>query len=247
MDLLLGTLTLRPYVFVFFAVYLAAASADLGWRRTFAFASWVWPVALLAELTSTRTGFPFGLYHYTGTTRGREIFVADVPLMDPLSFTFLAYGAFCLARATLGSRRQPSWALALLSGVLMMLIDVVVDPLAVRGERWFLGGIFEYAEPGLYFGVPLSNFAGWILVGAVGVGGYLRVAGRAGAPRPGNVRPGIALYYCVVGFNLAVTAWLGEWALLLCGGALHAVLAGVLYTVATRAAPTVRHRGLDVE
>jgi putative membrane protein len=247
MDLLLGTLTLRPYVFAFLAVYVAAASADLGWRRTLTFAFWVWPVALFAELASTRTGFPFGLYHYTGTTRARELFIADVPVMDPLSFAFLAYGAFCLARATLGSRRRPWWGLALLSGVLMMFIDVVVDPLAVRGDRWFLGRIFEYTEPGSYFGVPLSNFAGWILVGAVGVGGYLRFAGPPGPPRPGLVLPGIALYYCVVGFNLAVTAWLGEWALLLSGGALHAVLAVVLYNVATRATPTARDRGSDAE
>jgi len=247
MDLLPGTLALRPYVFVFLAVYAVAASADLGWRRTLAFACWVWPVALFAELSSTRTGFPFGLYHYTGTTRGRELFIADVPLIDPLSFIFLAYSAFCLARVTLGSRRRPWWGLGLLSGLLMMFIDVVVDPLAVRGDQWFLGRIFEYAEPGPYFGVPLSNFAGWILVGAVGVGGYLRLAGPPGPPRPGNVLPGVALYYCVVGFNLAVTAWLGEWALLLSGGALHAALAVVLYNVTTRATWTVRDRGSDAE
>ena len=103
---------------------------------------------------------------------------------------------------------------------------------------------FHYAEPGSYFGVPLSNFGGWVLVGAVGVGGYLRVARPAGVPRPGRVLPGIALYYCVLGVNLAVTAWIGEWALLLSGGALHAVVAAVLYTVAKRAAPAARDRGL---
>lgn len=247
MDLLLGTLALRPYVFVFLAAYVAVASADLGWRRMLAFAAWVCPVALSAELSSTRIGFPFGLYHYTGATHGRELFIANVPLMDPLSFVFLAYGAFCLARATLGARRRPWWGVALLSGLFMMFIDVVVDPLAVRGDRWFLGRIFEYAEPGVYFGVPLSNFAGWILVGAVGVGGYLRLAGPPGLPRPGRLLPGIALYCCVVGFNLAVTAWLGEWALLLSGGALYAVLAVVLYNVTTRATRIARDRGSDAE
>ena len=46
MDLLLGTLTMRPYVFIFLAVFVAAAAADLGWRRMLAFGAWVWPVAL---------------------------------------------------------------------------------------------------------------------------------------------------------------------------------------------------------
>lgn len=243
MDLLLGTLALRPYVFGFLAVYLAAASADLGWRRTLAFALWVSPTALLAELASTRVGFPFGLYRYTGATQGRELFVFDVPLMDPLSFTFLGYASFCLARAAFGARRPPRWALALATGGLMMLIDVVVDPLAVLGDRWFLGPLFRYAEPGWYFGVPLSNFGGWVLVGVVGVGGYLAATGPAGAPRPGRVLPGIALYYGVLGFNLAVTAWLGEWALVLAGGALHAVLAVMLCTIAKRATPAARDRG----
>ena len=100
MDLLLGTFILRPYVFGFLAAFLLAGAVDLGWRRTLAVrrpgsARWRW----LAEFSSTRIGIPFGLYHYTGTTRGQELFIADVPLMDCLSFTFLAYAAFCLARA----------------------------------------------------------------------------------------------------------------------------------------------------
>src|SRR2546427_8097067 len=36
----------------------------------------VWPVAWLAEFASTRIGVPFGLYHYTGITRGRELYIA---------------------------------------------------------------------------------------------------------------------------------------------------------------------------
>ena len=37
MDLLVGTFVLRPYVFAFLAVFIAAGVADLGWRRTLAF------------------------------------------------------------------------------------------------------------------------------------------------------------------------------------------------------------------
>ena len=253
MDVLLGTLALRPYVVAFLALFLAAGAADLGWRRTLGFAAAVWPVAWLAEFSSTRVGIPFGLYHYTGATRGRELYLADVPLMDALSFTFLAYAAFCLARAALRRRAPSRPALALTTGVLMMALDVVIDPLAVRGDRWFLGRIFYYPEGGAYFGVPLSNFAGWVIVGAMGVGMYLSVAGSVVAgsartdrteggltkgrgaptcPAPASaaalgarVWPGVALYYAVLGFNLAVTAWIGEWTLVGVGLALHAAIA----------------------
>ena len=44
-----------------------------GWRRTLGFGAVVWPLAWLAEYSSTRIGVPFGLYHYTGTTRGQEL------------------------------------------------------------------------------------------------------------------------------------------------------------------------------
>jgi len=54
------------------------AAGILGWRRTLFFGAWVWPLAWLAEFASTRIGVPFGLYHYTGTTRGQEIYVDNV-------------------------------------------------------------------------------------------------------------------------------------------------------------------------
>jgi uncharacterized membrane protein len=229
MDLLAGTLLLRPYVFAFLAAFLAAGTADLGWRRTLAFGGCLWPLAWLAEFSSIRIGIPFGLYHYTGATRGQELYIADVPFMDSLSFTFLAYAAFCLARGALGRGRWPSWRLPLAAGFLMMLLDVVIDPLAVRGDRWFLGRIFYYPEGGIYFGVPLSNFAGWWLVGALGVGAFL---GLTGGPQGRRHWPGVALYYGVLAFNLAVTAWIHEWLLFGVGCLLHAVVALGLWRLA---------------
>ena len=92
----------------------------------------------------------------------------------------------------------------------MMLLDVVIDPIAVRGDRWFLGRIFYYPEGGVYFGVPLSNFAGWALGGMGSIGGYLALVRGPTGRGPGA---GTALYYAVLAFNLAVTAWIGEWLL----------------------------------
>jgi len=238
MDLLIGTFVLRPYVFGFLAAFLAAGAVDLGVRRTLLFAAWVGPLAWLAEFTSTRIGIPFGLYTYTGTTRAQELFIADVPLMDCLSFTFLAYAAFCLARVALAGRRVPAPVMALSAGVLMMLLDVVIDPVAVRGDRWFLGRIFFYPDGGVYFGVPLSNFAGWVVVGTLGVGGYLTL-GRLGGWTATSGRqpwPGIALYYAVFGFNLAVTAWIAEWKLLVASTTVHLATALLLWSVSQRPA-----------
>jgi len=103
LSLLWGTVLLRPYVFGFLAAFLTPAVRDLGGRRAAGFLGWGFAVAFVAEYTSTRIGVPFGLYHYTGETAAWELFIANVPFFDALSFPFLAYAAWCLARWDLGN------------------------------------------------------------------------------------------------------------------------------------------------
>ena len=45
-----------------FLIYLAVAVRDLGGRRAVLFTAWVWPVAFLAELSSTRIRIPLPLW-----------------------------------------------------------------------------------------------------------------------------------------------------------------------------------------
>src|SRR5467141_2813513 len=176
MDLLIDTLTLRPYVFAFMAAFLVLALHDLGRRRTVAFTASTLGVAWTAEFVSTRVGFPFGLYC------GLPVVVA--------------------------------------SAVFMMLLDVVIDPLAVRGDRWFLGRVFYYPDGGVLFGVPLSNFAGWVLVGGLAIGAFVGVAG-GGDGDTRSARGGVVLYYGVLAFNLALAWWIGERVLFGLGVLLH--------------------------
>ena len=231
-TLLAGTFVLRPYVIGFLAFFLAAGIRDLGRARTLGFLLWGFLVALVAELSSTRVGVPFGLYHYTGETAGLELFLSNVPFFSPLSFPFLAYASFSLARQALG----PGWAgtragrlrTVALSGVLMALLDVVIDPLAVRGGRWFLGHLFTYPEGGVYFGVPLSNFAGWLLVGWATVGGYVWATEDT---RSGSPRLGLTLYYLVLAVNLTVTLWIGEILIAAAGIVVQGVVFLLLYNL----------------
>src|SRR5262249_36851002 len=94
---------------------------------------------------------------------------------------------------------------------------------------------------GAYFGVPLSNFGGWVLVGWGIVGGYVW-ATRSEAPgRPGFGRSpvsGVGLYYSVLIFNLGITAWIGEWELVMAGILVH--VAGFLILYGLSAAATSR-------
>lgn len=176
-SLLGGTVVLRPYVVGFLAFFLAAAMRDLGRARALGFLVWGFLVALVAELSSTRAGVPFGLYHYTGATAAVELFIRNIPFFSPLSFPFLAYASFCLARWALGSEWAGSRAGRLgtvaLSGLLMTLLDVVIDPLAVRGDLWFLGHVFAYPEGGLYLvlggNLAMTLWTGELLIAAAGI------------------------------------------------------------------------------
>ena len=197
-HLLIATVALRPYVFVFLAAFLFIAIISYGLRTTLLFAVMTYVVALACERSSIHNGFPFGLYHYIGATHGRELWVAGVPFMDSLSFTFLGFASFTVALLANSPlyRRGPdlrlldTWKLRrsprvwLMAALFMVMVDLVVDPLSVRGDEWFLGKIFWYDPPGPHFGVPISNYLGWFFVAAIAVGLFQALDGwlnRSGA------------------------------------------------------------------
>src|SRR5438034_7154502 len=228
LTLLGKTFLLRPYVFLFLAAALLTARSLLGLTRTAIFFLIAWVVAFVCEFSSTRTGIPFGWYFYNGSTRGKELYISNVPFMDSLSFSFLLFCSYCLALLFMSPTRGPglnglqtddpalrrSKTLLALTVVFFVLLDVVIDPVALRGDRWFLGKIYYYPEPGVHFGVPIANYIGWGVVGFVAVGLYRFVEGRLPAEPQADGSPalliGCALYYAVLVFNLAVTFWIGE-------------------------------------
>lgn len=237
-DLLLGTIVLRPYVFIFLFVYLVASTLQCGIKRTFTFTAIGYILVFLSEYSSTRIGFPFGFYYYLDHTRHQELWISNVPFMDSLSFTFLAFACYTTALFLCAPlwrskgdiqvidsraiRRSPS--VFILAVMLFVLIDVVIDPVALRGSRWFLGQIYGYYEEGIYFGVPLANFLGWGVVGAVLIFCYRRLDGtfqRHPEKHPGwGIRwvpmrglLGPLLYLGVYGFNVYMTFYIKEYLL----------------------------------
>jgi len=234
---LLGlTVVYRPYVFIFFTCYLLLAVTHIGWKRTLLFTGLAYSIAFVCEWSSAvaATGFPFGLYYYIDATRDRELWVAGVPFMDSLSFTFLSYVSWELAAMLIGrvragwrdvqvldgERARRTWASALLASFLMMYLDIIIDPVALRGDRWFLGKIYYYPNGGSYFGITIANFLGWYFVCFVIVRLFVWLEGlsfgRAADPAAGvrqyryKALGPAALYFGVLGFNLFMTFWIGE-------------------------------------
>lgn len=244
-DLLIKTIVLRPYVFVFLAAFLFSAIQLIGWSRTWRFWLVSWGTAFVCEFSSTRTGIPFGWYFYNGSTVGQELYFFDVPFMDSISFSFLLFAAYCVAlglRLPLASSPVPtrfplrplgfdltartSWSVFVLTALLFAFIDMVIDPVALRGDRWFLGKIYYYPDPGWHFGVPFANYAGWAIVGLISLAIYFPMDRRLAAlssphPTTQKLLLGIGLYYGVLAFNLGMTFWIGESLMGTCGLLMH--------------------------
>jgi uncharacterized membrane protein len=163
------------------------------------------------------------------------LYLFDVPVMDSLSFPFLLYASYCMglafilpaaasASGRIGMIRmqfpltiRTGWPVALLTILFFTFIDTVIDPVALRGERWFLGQIYYYPDPGIHFGIPIANYLGWAIVGFLSLLAYLPLDCKflqdnlsPARPVTGNVLLGCGLYYGVLIFNLAVTFWIGE-------------------------------------
>ena len=87
-----------------------------------------------------------------------------------ISFAFGARAGQRRLQFVLDPKIRTSWSSLLLTATFLTVIDVIIDPVALRGDRWFLGRIYGYPDPGVYFGIPLMNFVGWAVVGVVGLG-----------------------------------------------------------------------------
>ena len=231
--LFIGTVALRPYVFAFLLVYAVAGASHMGWRRMAAFIPLGYGLAWLSEFASIHIGFPYGDYYYIQDTIDRELWVLGVPFMDSLSYVFLAYcsyatAIFILSPTHIGFRGayiletraiRRSWKTLALGAFLFVLLDIVIDPVALQGYRWFLGQIYGYRVEGIYFGIPMSNFGGWLLVGLV-LTGALQALDRLPVLEPdgdrfftgfrGTGALGPVLYVSVLVFNLTVTLRIGE-------------------------------------
>ena len=131
----------------------------LGGRRAAVILLTLAAFGLAIETTGTVTGLPYGEFYYSEAL-GPKLF-GVVPYILPVSYVPLVLGAVAAAYPTgkdwpdsTFARRFP-WVLG--SALLLVLMDGVLDPGAAALGFWV------WPEGGLYYGVPVSNYLGWLL------------------------------------------------------------------------------------
>ncbi|WP_310488827.1 gamma-carotene 1'-hydroxylase CruF [Chamaesiphon sp. VAR_69_metabat_338] len=122
-------------------------------------------LSLVAELLGTSTGFPFGHYHYLSGL-GYKI-AGLVPFTIPLSWFYVGFSAYTIARAGLETIAIPQilkYIGAIGFGSLLLTSwDFVLDP----GMSQTTMPFWVWEQPGAFFGMPYENFVGWFGTGVV--------------------------------------------------------------------------------
>jgi len=136
---------------VLLAVFFLAQAA--GVRRAVLTALVVIAVAWASEALGSKTGFPFGAYDYTAALQPQLL---GVPLLIPLAWLMMLPPAWAVAQRVTGQASGP--AFVIVSALAFTAWDLFLDPQMVY---W---GLWAWEEGGAYFGIPLVNFAGWLLV-----------------------------------------------------------------------------------
>ncbi|MDZ7689330.1 MAG: bisanhydrobacterioruberin hydratase [Halobacteriales archaeon] len=112
------------------------------------------------EVVGVSTGVPYGDFSY-GVSLGPM--VGGVPVALPVFFIPLVVNAYLLCLLLLGERASSRTVRIGVVIPTVVVMDLVLDPGAVALGFW------SFAEGGVFYGVPLSNYAGWTVSAVVTV------------------------------------------------------------------------------
>ncbi|HWI60850.1 MAG TPA: carotenoid biosynthesis protein [Symbiobacteriaceae bacterium] len=141
----------------YFLFAVVHAGTYLGWRNALTFWGISFGVSLAFESAGVATGAFYGPYHY-GDKLGPKLF-GLVPVLIPMAWFMMVYSTHGLVAVLApGRRRSVWWAvwLAGVSAVAMTAWDLSMDPAMVGGGFW------TWHQPGPFFGIPISNYLGWL-------------------------------------------------------------------------------------
>ncbi len=173
---------------------LVVAVAPLVGRRAAAGLAALCAYAYGIELVGVTTGRPYGEFHYA-VDLGPTVAVADlaalgrtvgielpgaaavtteaIPLALPVFFIPLVVNGYLLCLLLLGDRAASAAVRLPVVVVAVVTMDLVLDPGAVALGFWVYDG------GGPFYGVPVSNFLGWVGSATVTVAVLDRVFDRA--------------------------------------------------------------------
>lgn len=129
-------------------------------------------IGFVAEAAALEYGVIFGGdYSYNMDV----LFIAQVPLLVILYWAVFIYTGYCIVNSFLywTNKKKPSKKnknlmllplLVIFDGLVVLAIDLFMDPLQV------IEGYWSWSGGGPYFNIPIGNFVGWFMVASVSTG-----------------------------------------------------------------------------
>jgi uncharacterized membrane protein len=197
---------------LFIAIYIATAfvylfahsCGNIGLRRTILLFALTYSISLLFESTGVKTGMVYGTYQYSD--RLGPMFLGLVPYAIPLTWFIMIYPSLVIAtRIVPVQKNRTVWVLMLAgTGALAMTAwDLVLDPVMIHFEFW------EWEINGLYFGVPLQNYLGWLVTSFSIFSAFLilgRIPGLDKEGRSADPNRLAVIAYVITGLTTALVA-----------------------------------------
>ncbi len=171
-----------------FLCSLALCIHEEGASRAALFLGSGFAIAFGMEYLGSRTGFLFGAYTYTELL-GPKMW-GYVPLLIPLAWFMMLYPSWCIA----GWLARDKPARVAVAALAMTAWDLSLDPRMVADGAWV------WHDGGAYFGIPLTNFVGWLVTAAMIFGVWSVPARDTGQAQARSRLPEWVF----------VIAWLGE-------------------------------------
>ncbi|HWT06900.1 MAG TPA: carotenoid biosynthesis protein [Xanthomonadales bacterium] len=188
---------------------LAFGVYALGVRRTLIFFFAATIISATAELTGTKTGWPFGGYEYTDFLGPKLL--GRVPVAVPLSWFYMGFASFVLADSVVarrGWRHRTLWSVVL-GTWLLTAWDLVLDPSMAAPQMQYIH-FWIWHESGPYFGMPLRNLAGWFGTGLLFVAAGRMLWRERVAPAAPVMLP-FAVYAVNVAWSMVLSVSAGMW------------------------------------
>ena len=194
---------------------------------------------LVAEAIGVSTGFPFGTYDYTD---GLGIKVLGVPVLVPLAWIMMSWPALAVTRRLVGAMRLSGTSArvvtAFLGAYALTAWDVFLDPQMVDQGHW----AWQFPDPSLpgVDDIPLTNFAGWLLVSFLMISILDRVIGTR-SERFDDAMPATAYLWTYFSSVMAHAVFFGRPTVALTGAVIMGVVALPLLVIEVRSLRSRRH------
>ena len=117
-------------------------------------------ISLSGEIIGSKTGIVFGgRYTYEPKYTSGPM-IAGVPLLIPVAWTGIIYMSLNFSTLVTAKDFPESMSISIIKLIVLasfftMLLDLILDPIAVDEKRW------QWNVPGVYYGVPILNFVSW--------------------------------------------------------------------------------------